>query len=194
MPLATYTAALVSNTAVPVWHEARRALPFVFAAGSAASAGAAALAVSEDPTAQRLAIGGAVAELTSVQVMEKQLGEHGEPYHQGTPHRLGLAAKALTAAGAAAVAFGPPRAPLRLAGCALISAGALCERWSIFKAGFASAADPRYTVGPQRDRIARGETRGASRRVSRVAQPDAKLASPATAVAQRTANPPVTSG
>src|SRR5439155_14510285 len=28
LPLATYTAALVSNTAVPVWHEARRELPF----------------------------------------------------------------------------------------------------------------------------------------------------------------------
>ena len=28
----TYTAALVANTAVPVWHEARRELPFVFAA------------------------------------------------------------------------------------------------------------------------------------------------------------------
>ena len=45
-PLATYTAALVANTAVPVWHEARRKLPFVFAAGAAASAGAAAALVT----------------------------------------------------------------------------------------------------------------------------------------------------
>ena len=41
LPLATYTAALIANTAVPAWHEARRELPFVFAAGAAASAGAA---------------------------------------------------------------------------------------------------------------------------------------------------------
>ena len=40
LPLSSYTAALVANTAVPVWHEARRSLPFVFVAGAAASAGA----------------------------------------------------------------------------------------------------------------------------------------------------------
>jgi subtilisin family serine protease len=45
MPLASYTAALVSNTAVPVWHHARHELPFVFAAGAAMSAGAAAVAL-----------------------------------------------------------------------------------------------------------------------------------------------------
>ena len=39
--LSTYTAALLADTAVPVWHEARRELPFVFAGSSAASAGAA---------------------------------------------------------------------------------------------------------------------------------------------------------
>lgn len=40
--LSTYTAALIAQTAVPVWHDARRELPFVFAASSAASAGGAA--------------------------------------------------------------------------------------------------------------------------------------------------------
>src|SRR4029077_8295803 len=29
-PLAVYTATLISDTAVPVWHEARRELPFLF--------------------------------------------------------------------------------------------------------------------------------------------------------------------
>src|SRR5690242_7661665 len=42
MPLATYTAALIADTAVPVWHEGRRALPFAFAGGSAMAAGGAA--------------------------------------------------------------------------------------------------------------------------------------------------------
>src|SRR4051794_35011715 len=40
LPLSTYTGALVANTAVPVWHEARGLLPVVFASGAAASAGA----------------------------------------------------------------------------------------------------------------------------------------------------------
>jgi formate-dependent nitrite reductase membrane component NrfD len=37
--LATYTAVLIADTSVPVWHEARRELPLVFAASSAASCG-----------------------------------------------------------------------------------------------------------------------------------------------------------
>lgn len=41
------------------------------------------------------------------------------------------------------------------------------ERLSVFKAGFQSAADPKYVVAPQRGRIAAGESRGASRRHSR---------------------------
>ena len=69
LPLATYTAALIANTAVPVWHEARRELPFVFAAGAAASAGAAATVAHARPRdagpARRLAVGGAVAELAA---------------------------------------------------------------------------------------------------------------------------------
>jgi hypothetical protein len=43
-------------------------------------------------------------------------------------------------------------------------AGAAAERWSVFEAGFASARDPSYTVGPQRARIEAGLTRGGSRR------------------------------
>jgi hypothetical protein len=34
-------------------------------------------------------------------------------------------------------------------------AGALLERFAVFHAGFPSAADPDYTVGPQRRRLER---------------------------------------
>src|SRR5207237_1114238 len=40
-PLATYTGTLIADTAIPVWHEARRELPFLFGASAVASAGAA---------------------------------------------------------------------------------------------------------------------------------------------------------
>jgi hypothetical protein len=40
-----------------------------------------------------------------------------------------------------------------MAGAALILMGAAAERWAVFKAGFVSAQDPRYTVKPQRERI-----------------------------------------
>ena len=50
--LCTYTAVLVGDTAVPVWHEARRELPFVFAGGAAMSAGAAAALVTRHADAR----------------------------------------------------------------------------------------------------------------------------------------------
>jgi hypothetical protein len=45
------------------------------------------------------------------------------------------------------------------AGAALVLAGSACERWAVYKAGFQSARDPRYIVGPQRARLA-GNSRG----------------------------------
>ncbi len=42
-PLATYTAALLANTAVPAWHDAHRELPFVFGGSGASAAGGLAL-------------------------------------------------------------------------------------------------------------------------------------------------------
>jgi formate-dependent nitrite reductase membrane component NrfD len=38
--VSTYTAALIADTAIPVWHEGRRLLPASFAGSAAASAGA----------------------------------------------------------------------------------------------------------------------------------------------------------
>ena len=36
--MATYTAVLIADTAVPAWHDAHRELPFVFAGSAAAAA------------------------------------------------------------------------------------------------------------------------------------------------------------
>jgi Polysulphide reductase, NrfD len=172
MPLTTYTAALVSNTAVPVWHAARAGLPFVFAASGATSAGAAAVLATPPEAAapaRRLALGGAAATMIALQVMERRLGDLGEPYKTGAAGRLKKAAAGLTAGGAGLLAAAGRRRPAAAAGGALLLAGALCERWSIFRAGFQSAADPRATVEPQRRAIAAGERRGASRRAASVA-------------------------
>ncbi len=184
LPLSTYTAALIANTAVPVWHEARRELPFVFAAGAALSAGSA-VAMATDPAvaapARRLALAGAVAELATEQLMEKRLGELGAPYERGLPHQLAQLSRVTIFAGAALMAAAGTRSrAAAVAGGALMSAGALATRWSIFRAGFASAADPAAVIGPQRERIARGERAGAARREARVAAPEPALGSPAT--------------
>ena len=147
--LSTYTGVLVADTAIPAWHEARRELPWVFAAGSAMSAGAAVTLAGGGAPAQRLALAGAAGELASTTLMERRLGELGEPYREGEAGRFERAAKALTAAGGLVMA-----ARRRRSGAAMMLAGAFATRWSIYKAGFQSAADPRYVVEPQRTRAA----------------------------------------
>jgi hypothetical protein len=159
LPLTTYTAALVANTAVPVWHEARRELPFVFAGSAAASAGAAA-AVATPPAqagaARRLAIAGALLELAATKAMEMRLGQLlGEPYRQGAAGRFTKLAKGCTVAGAALVGLGGRRRASSAVGGALLLAGSLFERLAVYRAGSQSAADPKYTVVPQRERAAR---------------------------------------
>jgi hypothetical protein len=183
LPLSTYTAALVANTAVPVWHEARRELPFVFGSGAALSAGAAAaiLTPTEDAApARRLALAGAVSELASKHLMETRLGEHGQPYKEGAGGKFGHIGQACLAGGAAVMALAGARSrAAAVVGGALLSAGALSARWSVFKAGFQSAADPRYVVGPQRASISDGQRQGASRTKPRVSEVDVARGSPA---------------
>jgi len=163
LPLATYTAALLSNTAVPAWHEARRELPFVFAGSAGASAGAAAAIVTppaDAGPARRLAVLGVLVEVASARLMEHRLGELAEPYREGDAGMYSKLAKGLSAAGAAVMVARGGRRSGAVAGSAMIIAGSVCERWSVFKAGVGSATDPRYTVGPQRARLeARLETR-----------------------------------
>jgi hypothetical protein len=158
-PLAVYTATLISNTAIPVWHEARHELPFLFGSSAAASAGAAAaIAVprGEAEPARRLAIGGALVENAVMLAMEKRLGLVGEPYRQGEAGRYAKVAKACSLGGAALLAVAGRRSRIASsAGGALVLAGELALRWSVFKAGFQSARDPKYTVLPQRERQVR---------------------------------------
>jgi formate-dependent nitrite reductase membrane component NrfD len=154
--LATYTAALLADTAVPVWHGARRELPFVFAGSSAASAGAACALVAPPGSARparRLAIAGAALELAAAGVMERRLGFLAEPYKRGRAGALATAAKTLTAAGALTMLLQGRRRRGALAAGALLLAGSLTERFAIFRAGLDSARDPRYTVVPQRQRV-----------------------------------------
>lgn len=160
--VSTYTATLIATTAVPVWAEARRELPFVFAASSLATAGALACVLTPAAhagAARRMAVVGAGAELVAVQAMDRRLGWLGEPLHEGRSGTMARAAKGLGAAGGVAVAAGGRRrsGPVVRAGAGAILAGGLLERFAIFRAGTASARDPKYTVRPQRERVAARE-------------------------------------
>lgn len=147
LPLSTYTAVLVSDTAVPAWHEARHELPFLFAGSAAASAGAAAAILTpprQAGPARRLAIFAGLVELAATVTMERRLGAFADVYHRGRAGHVATAAKVLTAAGAGLMAAAGRRRPRTvLAGCLLL-AGSLGERFAVLAAGRESA---RETIG-----------------------------------------------
>jgi Polysulphide reductase, NrfD len=155
--VSTYAAVLVADTAVPVWHEAGRELPMVFAASAAASAGGAAAVLTPAEAAapaRRLAVGGALVELLAAEAMQRRLGELAGPYHEGAARRYARLARRCTAGGALLLGTLGRRRPAAVVGGLLTMAGSAFQRFAVHKAGFASAADPRYVVEPQRRRLA----------------------------------------
>jgi len=163
--VASYTAALLSDTAVPAWHDAYRELPLVFVGSAAMAAGGMGLInapVGQGGIARRMALLGSVVETSSLKLMERRLGMVAEPYHDGKGGQWMKAGKALAVMGtlAAGTARGN-RLRSASAGAALVAAS-VCTRFGVFHAGIASAKDPKYTVVPQR---ARRETANAADRV-----------------------------
>jgi formate-dependent nitrite reductase membrane component NrfD len=154
--ISTYTAALLTDTAVPAWHEAYRELPFVFASSASTAGGGLALALAplaETGPARRLAVAGAVAELSALRAMERRLGPIAEPYRSGRAGRYLRVGSLLTGAGAVGAGLGRGNRLVSAAAGAALVAGSACARFGIFHAGIASAADPRYTIQPQRERL-----------------------------------------
>jgi formate-dependent nitrite reductase membrane component NrfD len=166
-PLATYTGVLIADTAVPAWHEGRHELPWIFGASAAASAGAAAsmfVPPRDAGPARRLAVAGVLAEGALMQAMELRLGRVGEVYRQGEAGKLSRAAKGFALAGAVLLAKrGRKSRAAAAAGGALVCAGELCLRWSVFKAGLQSARDPKYVVESQRERVAQDGTKATTK-------------------------------
>ncbi len=156
--VATYTAVLLADTAVPAWHEARHELPFLFAASAAASAGGIAVALappSEAGPARRILAAGAVTELAAVEALHRGLGpELAATYEKGVAGRLGNWSRALTGLGAAtAVTAGRRCRPLAVAGGLATAAGGAMLRFAVFEAGRAAVRDPKYVVAPQRRQL-----------------------------------------
>lgn len=166
--VASYTAVLLTDTATPTWSAARRELPWVFTGSAAAAAGGLGLLAAgsgDTGPALRLAAAGAAMELAASRVMEGGMGITAEPLHTGPAGLLMRASRALTGGGALLAVAGSVLArsggragrigqlTTRGAGLALL-AGSACTRFGIFSAGQASARDPRYTVVPQRERLA----------------------------------------
>ncbi|MGH2927600.1 MAG: NrfD/PsrC family molybdoenzyme membrane anchor subunit [Solirubrobacteraceae bacterium] len=152
--VATYTAVILADTAVPAWNGSRRELPFVFAGSAASSAGGAAvlLVPPEDAAPARLfAVLGTMVELVAEARMEARLGTTREAVSQGRAGAFVRAGRVLAGAGALCAGAGGRRSRTSaiLGGVALVL-GSACTRFGIFYAGVASAEDPRFTIATQR--------------------------------------------
>jgi formate-dependent nitrite reductase membrane component NrfD len=161
LPLSVYTGVLLGDTANPAWHESRHDLPFLFAAGAASSAGAAAVLTTPPDhagPARRAMLLGTVGSQVAETVMEHRIGKVAEAYSTAEAGRYRRAARVLDGAGLL-LSLTPGRR-LRRVGAALVLAGAVASRFSVFKAGFQAAEDPLYVLETQRAGDRSGVTAG----------------------------------
>ena len=155
--MSVYTAVLISDTVVPAWYGARLAMPALFAATSASTAGGVGLLfgpADANGAARRLALMGGAAVPVTLQNVHRAVGPFQDrAYKEGQAGPLAHAARAMNIAGTVCALFAG-RAPVlgRVAG-ALLLAGGLAERFAVLRAGCNSASDPAYTIHAQRSGV-----------------------------------------
>jgi formate-dependent nitrite reductase membrane component NrfD len=157
-PLAAYTAVLLGDTATPTWNAAHQELPFVFVSSATlASAGLAMVTtpVEEASPARKLAVLGVIGDVVATRVMEHRMDPvAAEPLHEGKAGAmLAWSERLAVAGGLGTLLAGRSRAVAAASGLALLAASAL-TRFGVFEAGLFSAKDPRYTIEPQKNRLA----------------------------------------
>ncbi len=158
--LGTYTAVLISDTAVPVWQATRRSTPALFAASGLVAATSALGLLDhgerDEVLLHRLATAAKVADLLASEAVEHEadrLERVGRPLHEGVSGAMWKAAKACTA-GSLAVSLLPVagrwRRWRRRVAAVLGTVGSITTRFALFHAGVASSRDPRATFEQQR--------------------------------------------
>ena len=159
-PMATYTAVLLANTAVPSWHEPHRQLPFVFAGSAMAAGGGLTMVftpVAEAGPSRKMAVAGAAIELAAMHRVEHDHGIVSEPFHEGRPGRsCGRRRRAPPAGAGLTVVAGRTRLGAVASGT-LLAAGSLLTRFGVFEAGMASAQGPEVHRHPAAERMAARE-------------------------------------
>ena len=155
--LAGYTGVLVSNSAIPVWQEARRWLPVLFVASSVSAAAGVIDTMSPGSHARRLTrifgTAGRVAEIAAAKMVEHDASavpKVAEPLHRGPSGALWKTATWLTAA-SLVLSLAPGRGRKKMLAAGLCGvAGSLCMRFAVHYASEASALDPKASFHLQR--------------------------------------------
>ena len=159
--LAGYTGVLVSNSAIPIWQEARRWVPAMFVASSgSAAASVIAMFSSDERSCRAIRIFGTaarVAEIAATRQVERAasaIPKVAEPLRRGRPAILWKAASTLTLA-SLAFSLAPIRGRKKTIAAGLLgAAGSLCLRFAVHYLSNASARDPRASFHQQRARTA----------------------------------------
>ena len=157
-PLSAYTAVLLSDTANPTWNAAREHLPFVFVSSAGLAAGGLAMLstpADEAGPARVLAVLGVAGELAATRLMKRDMDPVAtEPLELDGPGRLLRWSERLAVAGGLGTLLaGRNRVVAAVCGSALLGSS-LLTRFGVLRAGLRSAEDPRYTIEPQKRRLA----------------------------------------
>ena len=151
--MSVYTSVLVGDTVMPAWHLPRKTLPGLFAATSAASAGAWGLLFSssrDNASARRLALVGGTGMVALLQALHHEIGPaQAKAYSTGEAGALARSARVLNLSGIVCAALAKDSDVLSKIAGALLLAGGLTERFAVYRAGCASAKDPKYVLEAQ---------------------------------------------
>lgn len=163
-PLASYTGALLADTAVPTWNASKDNLSYLFVSSAAMASSGVALITT--PTTQNrparifAALGSAADLYFAEKLTEPMHPAEAEPLETGSPAtKLRWAKRLAIAGGIGAALLSRNRVAAIASGAALATASYL-TRSGILNAGLNSTKDPRHVVEPQRDRLAARRAQG----------------------------------
>jgi polysulfide reductase-like protein len=147
--MTTYTGVLIGATAIPVWNEHVRLLPIHFAASGLASAVALLeLTGHDEPALNTLGIAAAAVETLAGAAIENGRGEAASPLKEGASGWITRAGGVLSGPVSLALRLAAPHVRgARRAATVAAFAGAALTRLGWWRAGTASAADPRIPLG-----------------------------------------------
>jgi len=156
-PLASYTGALLADTAVPTWNAAKDNLSYLFvSSASMASSGVALMTTPTEQTrpARVLATMGAASELYfSEKLTEPMHPAEAEPLQTGKPGKMLKWAKRLTIAGGIGAALLSGNRVAAMASGAALATASYLTRSAVLNAGLNSTKEPHRVVEPQKARL-----------------------------------------
>lgn len=156
--LASYTGALLGDTAVPTWSAGRNHMSYLFTSSASLASGGAAMMttpVEQARPARVLAAAGVVGDVLASRAMKESMHPlEAEPLETGRPGQMLEWAERLAIGGGVLAVLGGRSRALSMAGGAALVAASVLTRFGVLEAGLESTKDPRRVIEPQKARLA----------------------------------------